>query len=136
MEILKETKMKNYLVLSSKVLAGIFVGFCAIGLIWIMIHKEPEIEVSSYYYIPFAIVTSLAALVFFIMFLCEMSAVIKEKNKKRIVELIAEIIIGAIVGKIFIFDDDINSIVIWGLSFGICMVAFALQFWKRHTTVE
>lgn len=128
--------MKNHLILSSKILTGIFLVLCTIGIVGVLFHNEPEITVSGYYIIPFAIITILTVLLFFIMFIYEMIAVIKENDKGRIIKLIAEIFLIIILGMatdMFIFKNKTNIIIIGGLSIGVCMISFALQFWKRKT---
>lgn len=129
--------MKNHLILSSKVLTGIFLLLCAIGISWVIFHNDTEIEVSVYYFIPFAIITVLTALVFFIMFICEMVVVFKEKDNSRTIKLIMEtflIIIVWMAVDIIILKNKTDIILICGTAIAICMISFALHFWKRKTT--
>lgn len=117
-------------------MTGIFSIFCTIGIVWVQFHKEPEITVSGYYIVPWAITVVLTALLVLILFICEMILVIKERDNSRIIKLIAEIFIGLILGvalEIFIYKDEINIFLVWGSISAICMVSFALKYWKRKT---
>ncbi|WP_099469767.1 hypothetical protein [Konateibacter massiliensis] len=126
--------MRKYLILISKVLAGLFLLFCAVVVAWATFSKETEIEVSSYFIIPFAVVIILAAVTFFIMFIWEMLEVVRQKDRSRIVTLLVEIFLFAILGMekdVFGIGDETNLILLVSMGAAICMIAFSLNFWKR-----
>jgi hypothetical protein len=63
-----------------------------------------------------------------------MIVAIKERDNSRIIKFIAEIFLIFILGMaadIFILKNETDIIFVCVLAVGVCMVSFALQFWKR-----
>lgn len=128
--------MKKYFILFSKIIVFTFLYLLAIGISWSLSQKEEDIIVSNYFAIPFLLITFLTVLVFIVMFIGEIIAVIKEKERGVFKKLFNEFILFfsvILMCDVFISKNNMHIILYCGTAIAICIIHFALHFWKRNS---
>ena len=128
--------LKKYFILFSKIIVFTFLYLLVIGISWSLSQKEKDIIVSDYFAIPFLLITFLTVLVFIVMFIGEIIAVIKEKERGVFKKLFNEFILFFSVifmCDVFISKNNMDINLYCGTAIVICIIHFALHFWKRNS---
>lgn len=126
--------MKKKFVLGSKILLGLFPFLLIIFLAYALSANSKESDFAIYVAIPLVIVTVLLIVSFTVTFVCEVIELIKERNRKALLDFPLHVIGVTLVLYIFnLVIDKTGASFTWYLiqAVGIACFGKILNYWKR-----